>query len=150
MRGGSLKVAATLAVVGALLGTACESPTGPTTDITNRATLGSSGPLQSQLFAEASGLSPEQLAARGWACRPVPSNPALTQCSPPHQGFPTVPPPDDRPPSYTILLWDGAGFIGQVLLIRPDLYQGQICESTGQPYRYIALVGYYECTHKSE
>jgi hypothetical protein len=144
-----LKVVATPLFACALLGAACESSIRPTPSATNQAaTVGMLGPSQPRLFAEAAGLSPQELAARGWTCRPVPSNPALTQCVSPNQGFPVVPPPDDRPPTYTVFLWDGATFVGQVLLIRPDLYQGQICPSTGQPYRFIALAGYYECTHR--
>jgi hypothetical protein len=143
-----LKVIATLVVACALLGAGCQTPTGPTTGAASQpVTLGILSPSESQLAANAVGLSPEDFAARGWACRPVPSNPAWTQCSRPHQGFPVIPPPDDRPATYNFLLWDGADFLGQVLLIRSDLYRGQTCQSTGQPYRFIALVGYYECLH---
>lgn len=145
-----LKVIATLVFACALLGAGCQTPTGPTTGAANQpVTLGTLGPSESQLAAKAVGLSPQDFAARGWACRSVPSAPTLTQCSPPHQGFPVIPPPDDRPPTFTFLLWDGGNFLGQVLLIRSDLYQGQICQSTGQPYRFIALVGYNECLHRA-
>ena len=34
-----------------------------------------------------------------------------------------------------------------VKLIRADLYHGQPCGSGGEPYRCIALIGYYECVH---
>jgi hypothetical protein len=144
----SQKVVAAPLLACALLGAACESPIRPTPSATSHAAaLTVLGPSQSPFLADAAAFSPDQLATRGWTCRPVPSNPALTQCVPPHQSFPVVPPPVDRPPTYTVFLWDGETFIGEVLLIRPDLYQGQICPSTGQPYRYIALAGYYECTH---
>jgi hypothetical protein len=132
----------------ALLCAACQTPTAPSPDAANQpVTLGTLGPTESQLAAEAAGLSPEDFAARGWACRPVPSVPTWTQCSHPNQGFPAIPPPADRPPTFTFLLWDGGNFLGQVLLIRSDLYRGQICQSTGQPYRFIAPVGYNECLH---
>ena len=38
-------------------------------------------------------------------------------------------------------------FLWTVKLIRADLYQGQPCGSGGEPYRFIALIGYYECVH---
>jgi hypothetical protein len=69
-------------------------------------------------------------------------------CSRPNQGLPTIgnPPPDDRPSTFTFLVFDGSGlFVGTELLIRSDLYGGQLCESTGQPYIFRALIGYYEC-----
>lgn len=143
-----VKVVAPLACACALAVAACQSPTRPTAIAANDpVAMGAPGPSQSQPVAQAAGLRPEDFVARGWACRPVPSNPAWTQCSRPHQGFPVIPPPDDRPATYNFLLWDGADFLGQVLLIRSDLYRGQICQSTGQPYRFLALVGYYECLH---
>ena len=149
MRARCLGVIATLVFACALLSAACDSPVGPTAAAANGAqTLAVLSPSQSHAVADGDGLSPEVLAAQGWACRPVPSNAALTQCFPPPQGFPVVPPPDDRPPSYSVLLFEGEDYVGKVLLIRPDLYRGQICQSTGQPYRYIALVGYYECTFR--
>jgi hypothetical protein len=143
-----LKVIATLVFASALLGAACQTPTGPTAGAADQAVLSNTfGLSPSQLAAAAGGPSPDVLGARGWACRPVPSIPTWTQCSHPNQGFPVIPPPDDRPPTYNFLLWEGGNFLGQVLLIRSDLYRGQICQSTGQPYRFIALVGYYECLH---
>jgi len=145
MQRGGHKAMAALVFVSALLGSACASPTDPTANAPVQSTM--SGTFGAELVAGASSPSPQDLAAQGWWCRPVPSDPTKTQCSPPNQGFPIAPPPDDRPPSYSILLWDAEGFLGQVVLIRPDLYHGQICKAYGQPYRYIALVGYYECLH---
>ena len=124
MRACCLKVFATLVFNCAVLGAACGAPTRPTPSMANQSVaLETLGLAQSPLFAQAVGLSPQDLVARGWACRPVPSLPTWTQCSHPNQGFPMIPPPDDRPPSFTFLLWDGGNFFGQTVLLRTDLYK---------------------------
>lgn len=108
----------------------------------------SSGPLVGIESASAS-LTPVELTDRGWTCR-VPPVPNRIVCSRPNQGFPTLgtPPPADRPVSFTFLAFDGTGvFIGTQINLRTDIYNGQICESTGQPYIFRALIGYYECIH---
>lgn len=98
---------------------------------------------------KAASLSPADFAARGWDCRPAPTIPNRMTCSPPNQGHPLLlpgpPPPDDRPATFTLLVFDSGVFIGTDLLIRSDLYHGQPCHSTGAPYRLIARIGYYEC-----
>lgn len=43
--------------------------------------------------------------------------------------------------------WLNDVFDANVLLIRPENYNGQTCESTGQPYSYVAVLGYFECAH---
>ena len=98
-------------------------------------------------LASAAHLNPTELETRGWTCfqPPVPDR---IVCSRPNQGRPTIgnPPPDDRPATFTFLVFDGSGlFVGTELLIRTDLYNGQPCESTDQPYIFRALIGYYEC-----
>jgi hypothetical protein len=101
-------------------------------------------------IAQAGGvLTPEDLTSRGWTCfqPPIPNR---IVCSHPNQGLPVVgdPPPADRPASYSLFRFDGSGrFVGPVLLIRTDLYNGQLCESTGEPYVYVPIIGYYECLH---
>jgi hypothetical protein len=98
-------------------------------------------------LAVAAGLTPTDLAARGWDCGPTPI-PNTIGCSQKDRPTPGNPPPADRPASFTALLFtDGGSFIGTVILIRSDLYQGQICESTGAPYILRTFVGYYECVH---
>jgi hypothetical protein len=113
-------------------------------------------------FAMASNLSPADLTNRGWTCfQPLPDR---IVCSRPNQGFPTVgnPPPADRPASFTFLVFNSTGrFVGTEVLLRQDLYCGadiadpsgtctrhaQLCESTGQPYDFVPVIGYYECVH---
>jgi hypothetical protein len=43
--------------------------------------------------------------------------------------------------------WRNGVFEANVLLIRPEIYNGQRCESTDQPYLYVTVLGYFECAH---
>jgi hypothetical protein len=100
--------------------------------------------------AAPSATTPTDLVARGWTCI-TPPTPNRIVCSHPNQGFPTpATPPDDRPASYSLWMFDGAGnFIGPYTLLRSDLYRGQPCDGTGQPWILRAPVGYYECVHET-
>ena len=105
--------------------------------------------VEPNALASAARLNPTELETHGWTCfrPPVPNR---IVCSRPNQGRPTVgdPPPDDRPATFTFLVFDGTGlFVGTELLIRTDLYRGQLCESTGQEYDFRLAIGYYECVH---
>jgi hypothetical protein len=105
--------------------------------------------------------SPAELTARGWSCFVPPPFPTRTVCSHPNQGFPAIPPPADRPATFNLWLYENGQFVGTELLIRPDLYCGadvsdptgactreaRICQSTGKPYTFAAVIGYYECVH---
>ncbi len=102
-----------------------------------------------------------ELTARGWTCFIPPPFPTRTVCSHPNQGFPAIPPPADRPATYNLWRFENGQFVGTTLLIRPDLYcgadvtdaagtckrEGATCESTGNPYFFAAVIGYYECLH---
>jgi hypothetical protein len=98
--------------------------------------------------ASAEHLTPTELTGRGWTCfEPIPNR---IVCSHPNQGLPPFadPPPADRPASFSFLIFDGTGgFVGTEVLLRTDLYKGQICESTDRPYDFVAVIGYYECVH---
>jgi len=102
------------------------------------------------LLAQASAghLSPAILTSRGWSCfEPIPNR---IVCSHPNQGFPPFadPPPDDRPASFSFFIFDSTDrFVGTELLLRSDLYKGQVCESTGGTYDFVPVIGYYECIH---
>ena len=115
----------------------------------------------SEVSLQAANLTPDDFAARGWECRLSPV-PGRRVCSHPNQGFPAVPPPADRPPSFTLLAWQDGAFDGTILLRRPDLYCGAdasdplgtctrnapSCDGTGEPYVFRPVIGYYECLHK--
>jgi hypothetical protein len=98
-------------------------------------------------------LTPADFEARGWDCRALPFNPTLVTCSRPNQvhplALPGPPPPDDRPASITLLVFDNGVFVGTSVLIRSDLYHGQPCRSTGSAYTFIPRIGFYECLHQS-
>jgi hypothetical protein len=142
---------AALVLVGAASG--CNgraNPVQPSTSLAAQSSV-SVGSLETALLSQASAgrITPGDLTDRGWTCftAPVPNR---IVCSRPNQGFPTVgsPPPEDRPATFTFFVFDGAGiFVGPEFLIRTDLYKGQVCESTGEPYVFVPVIGYYECVH---
>jgi hypothetical protein len=97
--------------------------------------------------AIAAGLSVDALKARGWECRVPPPTPDRVVCSRPNQGFPNpATPVDERKEIYTLLVFSASGdYLGMQTVLRADLYNGQVCESTNTTYVYRALIGYYEC-----
>lgn len=98
--------------------------------------------------AQAEGVTPGVLAEQGWTCIQPPIVPARISCLNPGLGRPPVPPDPDGRPSYMFLAFQLDGtFIGTGHLIRVDLYQGQQCGPSGDPYIFRALIGYYECLH---
>jgi hypothetical protein len=97
--------------------------------------------------AQAQGVTPEALAAAGWDCfqTPPPIVPPRIVCANPGLGgpFPGNPNP---PPAYTLPTFDlGGTYLGKVHLVRADLYTGQPCDSSGDPYVFRSAIGYYEC-----
>ena len=106
-------------------------------------------------------LTPTDLIAHGWSCFTPPPFPTRTECSHPNQGFPPIPPPADRPATFTLWRFENGQFVGTLLAIRPDLYCGAdvtdpagtctrnapLCGSTGQPYSFVPVIGYYTCLH---
>lgn len=143
-----------LLVACALVSVGCSaSPTQPTKGIaaTSQSTLSTAtAPGQAAVVAQADAASvnPTDLINQGWSCRQSPV-PDLIGCSRPNQGFPSpTAAPEDRPSTFTLLAFDGAGnFVGTWILLRADLYHGQRCESTAEPYIFRSLIGYYECLH---
>ena len=123
----------------------------PTAPSQSAAMASTTGGAQALGLDQAPGLSLEHLAARGWDCRPAPFNPTRVTCSPPNQphpvSLPGPPPPDDRPTTFTLLVFDNGVFVGTSLLIRSDLYSDQPCRSRGGLYSFIRLIGYYVCLH---
>ena len=135
-----------------LLIAGCSSPTGPTAPSALSTAPDALSTTPDLLSAASVGTqaaqSPTDFAARGWTCGPVPLTTNQVACTPPPHGLPTHPPAPDRPPSFTFLLWEDGTFIGQIFLIRDDLYQNQPCESTGTPYEPRLPIGYYSCVRR--
>lgn len=121
----------------------CSMPTAPTSHGVGSSTV---APAVGGQVVPASNATPEDFVARGWECRQSPV-PGRVACSHPNQGFPVVPPPAERPATYQLKAWQDGAYAGTILLIRPDLYNGQICESSGESYIYRPVIGYYECLH---
>jgi hypothetical protein len=93
-------------------------------------------------------LSPTDLTKRGWTCFKPPVPDGRIVCGRPNQSVPSVPAPDDRPATFTFFIFDPNGrYVGTELLLRTDLYNGQLCESTGEKYFFAEAIGYYECIH---
>jgi hypothetical protein len=118
---------------------ACSSPTGPTDAaahaLTNLATL--------QL--ELQGTTLDSLRNANWDCQQ--RVPGLISCAPPGIGLPPIPSlGENGRPVYEIAVFalDGTPF-GTAHFLRADLYHGQTCAFTGQPFVFRAIIGYYEC-----
>lgn len=95
--------------------------------------------------APASGLTPETLSAAGWTCFQAPVRPPRIICANPGVGRP-FPGNPDPPPKYTLVIFDPDGnYLGKVHFIRADLYAGQPCEPSGDPYVFRSGIGYFEC-----
>lgn len=97
--------------------------------------------------AQADGLTPETLAAAGWDCFQTPPfiMPPRIVCANRGLGRP-FPGNPDPPPAYTLPTFDlGGTYLGNVHLVRADLYKGQPCGPSGDPYVFRSAIGYYEC-----
>jgi len=95
--------------------------------------------------AASEGLTPAKLADAGWTCFQAPVGPPVTICANPGVGrpFPGNPNP---PPKYTLVRFDLDGnYDSKVHFIRADLYAGQPCGPSGDPYVLSARIPYYEC-----
>jgi hypothetical protein len=91
--------------------------------------------------------TPATLTAAGWDCFQTPPfvAPPRIVCANPGVGRP-IPGNPDPPPAYTLPTFDlGGNYLGRVHLVRADLYRGQSCEPTGDPYVFRAAIGYFEC-----
>jgi hypothetical protein len=90
-------------------------------------------------------VTPDELKAHGWSCRITPEG--TTACSPPGRGLPVFGAPADRPPTYLVHVFDTETdeYLSFTRMIRTDLYQGQICPSTGAAYLNLPHIGYYAC-----
>jgi hypothetical protein len=114
---------------------ACSSPAAPPDD---------SAPNGFTLQAY-QGTTLDHLLNANWDCQQ--RVPGLMSCAPPGVGLPPIPSlgvnglPVRKVAVFTL---DGTPF-GTAHFVRTDLYRGQTCRFTGQPYVLRALIGYYEC-----
>jgi hypothetical protein len=146
------RVTVSLLAVAAIVASACgASPTQPTAAPASAQQSAAASAWTEGLVSAAAtaALTPADLVARGWTCRPIPLAAGVlgTGCSSPNQGFPSPDTPlEDRRAVFTVLAFDPVGaFIGTATLLRADLYHGQQCESTQAPYTFFSFIGYYFC-----
>ena len=91
------------------------------------------------------GTTLDGLRSAGWDCQQ--RGPSAIACAPPGIGLPPIPPlGENGRPVYELAVFtlDGTP-IGTAHFVRADLYNGQTCAFTGQPFVFRALIGYYEC-----
>jgi hypothetical protein len=129
-------VAAPLLCLALAIG-ACSSPTAPTDApaVPNLAT--------DQL--ELQGTTLDGLRNANWDCQQ--RGPSFISCAPPGIGLPPIPSlGENGRPVYDLAVFtlDGTP-VGTAHFRRADLYQGQTCAFTGQPFVLRAIIGYYEC-----
>ena len=87
----------------------------------------------------------DHLRDANWDCQQ--RVPGLISCAPPGIGLPPIPSlGENGRPAYQIAVFalDGTS-VGTAHFLRADLYHGQTCAFTGQPYVLRALIGYSEC-----
>ena len=85
------------------------------------------------------------LRSANWDCQP--RGPSFISCAPPGIGLPPIPPlGEDGRPVYELAVFQFDGTpVGSAHFLRADLYHGQTCAFTGQPFVFRAIIGYYEC-----
>lgn len=134
-----------LFVVGALAAIGCAAPA----DNNN----GYEDTFDTSSEALSQGHSMDQLVKAGWTCyQPrVPFPPFILPkyvCAQPGVGGgPPVPSlGEDGRPTYHLKSFDlQKNYTGYSHFVRQDLYQGQTCSGTDQPYILRLPIGYYEC-----
>lgn len=102
------------------------------------------GPLTASQ-AELQGTTLDQLRSANWDCQQ--RGPLFISCAPPGIGLPPIPSlGEDGRPVYQLAVFELDGTpLGSAHFLRADLYQGQTCAFTGQPFVFRAIIGYYEC-----
>jgi len=118
---------------------ACSSPTAPTG--------AGAGALKNVATGQAdlTGTTLERLRNANWDCQQ--RGPTFISCAPPGIGLPPIPSlGENGRPVYELAVFglDGTP-IGTAHFLRADLYRGQACAFTGQPFVFREIIGYYEC-----
>jgi hypothetical protein len=124
-----------------VLAACSESAVDPGTDPTSADADASLAMSQS----ERQGTTLEGLRNANWDCQQ--RGPTFIACAPPGIGLPPIPPlGEDGRPVYqlAVFMLDGTP-VGTAHFLRADLYHGQTCAFTGQPFVFREIIGYYEC-----
>ena len=129
-----------LLVFAVAVGACSSSPTVPSDAGANASTTQAADQL------ELRGTTLDSLRSANWDCQPRGAL-SFISCAPPGIGLPPIPPlGEDGRPTYHLAVFrpDGTPF-GTAYFVRADLYHGQTCTFTGQPFVLRAIIGYYEC-----
>jgi hypothetical protein len=91
------------------------------------------------------GTALDRLRNANWDCQQ--RGPSFISCAPPGIGLPPIPPlgEDGRPFYHVAVFTLGGTALGSAHFVRADLYHGQACAFTGEPFVFRAIIGYYEC-----
>ena len=91
------------------------------------------------------GVTLESLQNANWDCQQ--RMPGRIACAPPGMGLPPIPSlgQNGRPVHRVFVFAVDGTPIGSATFLRPDLYHGQTCVFTGQPFVFRPIIGYYEC-----
>ena len=119
----------------------CSSPTAP---------AHADGMTSATSQSELQGTTLDRLRNAGWDCQQ--RGPTFISCAPPGIGLPPIPSLGaDGRPVYQLAVFglDGTP-IGTAHFVRADLYRGQTCAFTGQPFVLRAIIGYYECLNPAD
>ena len=95
--------------------------------------------------SELQGTTLDRLRSANWDCQQ--RGPTFISCAPPGTGLPPIPSlGEDGRPVYHLAVFglDGTP-VGSAHFLRADLYHGQTCAFTGQPFVFRGIIGYYEC-----
>ena len=140
MRARQMTMRAHLFALGAALTVACGGGDGGPVAPQQHAT----GPLTASQ-AQLQGTTLDRLRSANWDCQQ--RGPSGISCAPPGIGLPPIPSlGENGRPVYHLAVFalDGTPR-GSAHFLRADLYHGQTCAFTGQPFVLRAIIGYYEC-----
>jgi hypothetical protein len=124
----------------ALIAAACSDSSPPTAPADADA-LASLAAVQTTL----QGAPLERLQNANWDCQQ--RVPGRIVCAPPGMGLPPIPPlgQNGRPVHKVFVFALDGTPMGSATFLRSDLYHGQTCVFTEQPFVFRPIIGYYEC-----
>lgn len=126
-----------------LIAAACSESSSPTAsaDADDAVALANFATVETALQAS----TLESLQNANWDCQQ--RVPGRIACAPPGIGLPPIPPlgQNGRPVHKVFVFAVDGTPIGSATFLRPDLYHGQTCVFTGQPFVFRPIIGYYEC-----
>lgn len=95
--------------------------------------------------SELLGTTLDHLGSANWDCQQ--RGPTAITCAPPGAGLPPIPSLGaEGHAQYHLAVFGLNGTpVGSAHFVRADLYHGQTCAFTGQPFVFRAIISHYEC-----